>query len=364
MHEAKKERMWQEQKRSGVQEAVKKAEKEALQYLKSQAGKLWLEVEAYKRAEVALDALGGKTADKWRKKAADKHKSMIIAYYERKKAKVAQIRDQKAAEWNAELERARGELKNAREGYMKNTLQEQVTTLTKAISSMPENNVIKKLSRECERKCQDVDDEWADADSTDSSDSDAEMPSSDDESPNAERRRQRYIRRHHEKKELSRKNGRVNKEVDNYEIPLDPIEKAFSIIKTAVEFIIPPNAAAAKRRHKRARRYKKWFRNTLDVVDLRIRKIFQTLGGTFEEIQKECKHELFRQYLTSMVESARQKARQEYDVIDEVRQSMGGVGVEKIFRTWKRWALNKAQRLRRDARAEYRTSCKVFDAAM
>ena len=43
---------------------------------------------------------------------------------------------------------------------------------------------------------------------------------------------------------------------------------------------------------------------------------------------------------------------------------MGGVGVEKIFKAWKRWALNKLQRQRRDARAEFRISNKVFTAAM
>ena len=111
MHEVRKERLWLEQKRAGVAEAVSKAEKDAQAYLVSKQGKLWLETEAYKRAEAAMEAMGGATADKWRKKAADKHKSVILDYYDKKRVKVEAIRDKKAAEWNEELDRARNDLK-------------------------------------------------------------------------------------------------------------------------------------------------------------------------------------------------------------------------------------------------------------
>lgn len=246
---------------------------------------------------------------------------------------------------------------------MKNSLQEQVVTLTNAIASMPENAVIRKLALECERKCADVDDEWADADSTDSSDSDAELVSSGDESPGAERRRARYKRRYLESKRSSLKR-RVNKEVEEYYIPPDPLEAVVNGIYAAWSVLWPRSENAVRKSFKARRRYKRWVRNLFDVVDIRVRKWFMTVGGTFDEVQKECKHELFRQYLQSSIDMARQKAQKEFSLIDEIRQNMGGVGVEKIFRTWKKWALNKAQRLRRDARAEYKSSVKVFDAAM
>ncbi len=49
---------------------------------------------------------------------------------------------------------------------------------------------------------------------------------------------------------------------------------------------------------------------------MRIRKLFNTLNGTFDEIQKELKYEIYYQYITHQVMLAREKARHEFSVID------------------------------------------------
>ena len=361
----RKERMWIAYKKAGIEEAVKAAEAEALKYLHSSVGKLWVETEAYRQAEVILNAMGGEAQQQWRTKALEMKQSSIIAHYDRKIAYVEKIRTSKAAVFQEELDNVREEWKKAKEGYMKTTLETQMQELIGQISNMDENVHIHRLSTECERKCKDAVDQVYDADSTDSSDSDASLPDSEDESELAVLRRERYVRRYEE----DRDNDKLARRKDPLsEMPIPPLDYAVKKAKEALMPVIgvlfPHNRAREKRRAALYKRLKKSVNQVLDVVDIRVRKFYMKVGGNFDEIQKESKHELYRQYLETNIEQARERAKNEFDVIDQVRQSMGGVGVEKIFKAWKRWALNKLQRLRRDARAEFRTSTKIFTAAM
>eukprot|EP00605_Chrysophyceae_sp_TOSAG23-4_P001691 GSChrysophyteH1.ASY1.ANO1.1859.1 assembled CDS len=361
----RKERLWIAYKKSGIEEAVKTAEDAALKYLHSSVGKLWLETEAYKQAEITLNAMGGEAEKEWRVKALDRKQAAIIAHYDRKKALVESVRDKKAAVIQEELDLVKDEWKKAKEGYMKTTLEAQMQELIKKLASMDENIHLERLTLECDRKCKDAVDVIYDAESSDSSDSDVSLPDSEDESDLAQLRRERYIRRHEEQLEneklLLRKNklGPMPKSHIEY-----AIDKAKEKIYPITSIILPYNRAREKHRYQMYKKLKKSISHVIDVVDIRLRKFYMKVGGNFDEIQKEAKHELYRQYLESNIEQARSRAKGEFDVIDQVRQSMGGVGVEKVFKAWKRWALNKLQRLRRDARAEFRTSTLAFNASM
>ena len=361
----RKERLWVAYKKAGIEESVKTAEAEALKYLTSTVGKLWLETEAYRRAESVLNAMGGEAQQQWRAKALEMRKSAIVAHYDRKIAHVEMVRATKSSAIQEELDNVKEEFKKAKEGYMKTTLEAQMQDLKKQLATMDENVHLQLLNTECERKCKDVVNQLYDADSTDSSDSDASLPDSEDESELAVLRRERYVRRHEEeieKEKLSRR------KVPLSEMPLPPVDYTLKKVKEKllplVSAILPHNRAREKKRAALYKTLKKTVSHVIDVVDIRVRKFYMKIGGNFDEIQKEARHELYRQYLESNVNQARERAKHEFEVIDQVRQSMGGVGVEKIFKAWKRWALNKSQRLRRDARAEFRVSTKVFRAAM
>ncbi len=361
----RKERLWIAYKKSGIDEAVKTAEATALKYLHSSVGKLWLETEAYKQAEITLNAMGGEAQQVWREKAVERKQAYIIAHYDRKKDHVEKVRDEKAAVYQEELDTVKDEWKKAKEGYMKTTLEEQMQELMKTLANMDENVHLERLTLECERKCKDVIDVVYDAESSDSSDSDISLPDSEDESELAQLRRERYVRRHEEELENEKIARRKNKLGPMPKSHLEhAVLKAKETIYPITSIIMPHNRAREKGRAQAYKKMKANISHILDVVDIRIRKFFQKVGGNFDEIQKEAKHELYRQYLENSVEQARDRAKTEFDVIDQVRQSMGGVGVEKIFKAWKRWALNKLQRLRRDARAEFRTSTLAFNAAM
>jgi len=361
----RKERLWIAYKKAGIEEAVKTAEAESLKYLHSTVGKLWLETEAYRQAEVVLNAMGGEAQQQWRSKALEMKKRAIVAHYDRKIAHVDKVRVTKAAVYQEELDNVREEWKKAKEGYMKTTLETQMQELIAQLANMDENIHLARLNTECERKCKDAMDQLYDADSTDSSDSDASLPDSEDESEFAMLRRERYVRRYEE----DRDNDKLaRRKVPLSEMPLPLLDYAVKMTKESLKPIVgllfPYNRAKEKKRTALYKRLKRGVNQILDVVDIRVRKFYMKIGGNFDEIQKESKHELYRTYLENNVEQAREQAKKEFEVIDQVRQSMGGVGLEKIFKAWKRWALNKVQRLRRDARAEFRTSTKIFRAAM
>ena len=365
MEGVKKQRLWIAYKQTGIAEAVKKAEEEALKYLHSGAGKLWLETEAYNRAESALTAMGGDRVEQWREKALHMRQTSIMDYYEKKKARVEKIRDDKAFHMQEELDSVKEEYKKAKPGYMKTALHGQIEELIKRLANMDENVHIQRLSLECERRVNDAKDAMYDNDSTDSSDSDASLPDSQDDSELATMRRERYIRRYEERLDEEKVKRRLR--------PLEPIpltiteqavEQAKMLVLPVLGVIMPHNRKNEKIRAARYKSLKKTIQHIGDVVDIRVRKFFMQVGGDFDEIQKEAKHELYRQYLETNVEQARERAKNEFDVIDQVRESMGGVGIEKIFKAWKRWALNKLQRIRRDARAEFRTNNLMFTAAM
>lgn len=87
----KEERIWNTYKINGIRDAIKRAEYEAHDYLKSKAGKLWLEEKAYEKAEEMMQEKGADGAVGWRVRAADKKKKVIIRRFDRMKAKILKV---------------------------------------------------------------------------------------------------------------------------------------------------------------------------------------------------------------------------------------------------------------------------------
>ncbi len=288
MEGQKKERLWMALKKKGIEESEKKAEAEALKYLHSAVGKLWLETEAYKRAEATLNEMGGERQEQWREKAVNNAKAAIILYYEGKMKRVKRIRDEKAAAMQEELDQVREDWKKAKAGYMKTTLEQQMEELIKKLANMDENVHLQRLAKQMDRRCADVVDAVHEADDTDSSDSDAEMPDSDDESEIAQLRRERYVRRLEEELDEERIRKRRTPLQPIPPTPLEMLQREVELkVMPVVSVILPHNRKREKQRAALLKAAKKRLINVVDIVDIRVRKLFAKMGGIFDEIQKE-----------------------------------------------------------------------------
>lgn len=94
-----------------------------------------------------------------------------------------------------------------------------------------------------------------------------------------------------------------------------------------VEPVLQPVAdglsATANKVKKKVRRN---LRQIVEVATIRARKLYLKTNGHFDEVQRELKYEIYRQYVDHHVQQAREKARREFAVIESVRTNMEGMG--------------------------------------
>lgn len=57
-------------------------------------------------------------------------------------------------------------------------------------------------------------------------------------------------------------------------------------------------------------------RQAVEVATIRVRRMYLKTNGQFDEIQRELKYEIYRQYVDHHVQLAREKAHREFSVIE------------------------------------------------
>ena len=361
----KADRLWRIYKENGLTDAVKRAEKEAKGFLVSVEGKIWLEDTAFERAEEALMDVGATTVALKKQRILDKKKRRIISKYDRMSNRVTKVRDKKAVVLNAELDTLKEAVKTAVEGYMKTTVENRIDELTIEIAKLPETLLLIDLQRRCKVECEELEQEMIeDLDSDSSANTDETLPSSDDETPAAKRKRVRIARR--KKKEIKlqiEQKKRVEVEIPPQNL-FEEIEHQVTTKIKKYAKIIPRNSAWESNIVKAARRFEKKLRHVADVAELRIKRLQNKASGNFTEIQQEMKHDLYVQYIANSIHEARDKALKEFSCIEQVRQYSQGASTEIVFKEWKKYHFSRKQRERRDLRETWRVAIKGFNTAM
>jgi hypothetical protein len=191
----KQERLWNAYKVDGVLDAMKRAEHEAKLYLESAEGQLWLEDTAYEQAEAALLESGANKVVEKRHQDVEAQKRAVIAKFDKKKYKIQKVRDNKLQQIQASLDQLKADKQISQEGYVRNALEQRIQALTVRQANLPETTQLQQLQIECERSCAMLDGGMYEDDSVNTSEEDSSEFSTDDDSPEAQRWRQRIKRR-------------------------------------------------------------------------------------------------------------------------------------------------------------------------
>jgi hypothetical protein len=165
--------------------------------------------------------------------------------------------------------------------------------------------------------------------SSEGDDSDISEPDSDDDSSVAERKRQRLekIREAQEKLERTRMLAeKFTKEKD----PEDktPQEELEEFIKEGIKNINKRAQKGFKKIESKNKEIRKMMRRAVDIAEVRVRKWYKKSSGNFKEVQRDMKVEFFRQYVAQQVLAAKEKAEREFYIIEKVRESWEGMGLE------------------------------------
>lgn len=84
-----------------------------------------------------------------------------------------------------------------------------------------------------------------------------------------------------------------------------------------VDPVLKPIAQGASQQIVKIRKkLRRSVRQAVEVATIRARKLYQKTNGHFDEVQRELKYEIYRQYLDHHVQVAKDKARREFDVIE------------------------------------------------
>ncbi|KAJ1439312.1 hypothetical protein B484DRAFT_415932 [Ochromonadaceae sp. CCMP2298] len=362
----KVDRQWSAYKTNGLMDAVNRAEHEAKLYLDSYAGDLWLEETAYEQAEEVLQEGGVDAVVQGKYAGLERQKKKIIAKFDYKIDRVQKERDRKLGQLEASLEQLKADKQKAREGYVQNALDQRISALTVQLANLPETIQLKQLQTDCERDCLLLDEGLYDSDSVNTSEEDSSEFSSEDESPEAERWRVRLSRR--DAKALQKENHTKIK--GRFDIKMDQkkglLAQAHHMVEEVVvnPVLLPLGHAVSYQYKSTRRKIARSYRTIVEGATIRARKLYMTANGHFNEIQKELKYEIYRQYVDHHMQIAKDKARREFRVIETVRQSMEGMGRDKAFRAWKFFMITKKRRMRKDLRKVWKMATRGFEAAM
>jgi hypothetical protein len=192
----KHDRLWNAYKSDGMRDAIKRAEYESKLYLDSAEGQLWLEDTAYEQAEEVLVEGGANAVVEKRYQELEKQKRRIVQKYDRQKERVQKVRDQKIAQLEASLEQLKEDKRVAKEGYVRNAVEQRIQALTVKLAHLPETAQLLQIQEDCERDCALLDEGLYDSDSVNTSEVDSSDFSTDDESPEAQRWKEKLERRY------------------------------------------------------------------------------------------------------------------------------------------------------------------------
>lgn len=191
----KHDRLWNAYKSDGMRDAMKRAEYEAKLYLDSAEGQLWLEDTAYEQAEDVLLESGANAVVEGRYKDVEYRKKQVVLKYDKKKEKIQKVRDQKIQQLEKSLDLLKEDRRLAKEGYVRSAVEQRIQNLTVKLANLPETSELQQLQDDCERDCAALDEGLYESDSVNTSEVDSSDFSTDDESPEARRWRERLRKR-------------------------------------------------------------------------------------------------------------------------------------------------------------------------
>ncbi len=367
----RQERLWNAFIDNGVQDAVRRAEKEATDYLDTSEGSLWLTQLSYEKAEEMISESGAMRALKWRDRLAESKKNKIIRRYARLKARVEKVRDKKMQGLKADLEKVKSELQTAPPGYIRKTLESRRDFLSLTMSTLQENLHLKRLQESCDKEVETAEAEVFEV-SSDESSTDSELDDEED------RLRKRNARQKKLQDDLAAGGKKNKSEIDTLkkEIPaLRPQHIFEQIYEAAVteykklsskmgsEKPAPVGSWRYSYRSKK-KNLKKMMQSAIDIADSKLRQIAMKGSGNFDEKQKEMRYELYHQYVEHAKTVARRKAEGEFKAMAKIRRGWSGAGMRESFAEWKFWVQNKQRRRRRDLRYQWRRTYRAFMSGM
>ena len=83
-----------------------------------------------------------------------------------------------------------------------------------------------------------------------------------------------------------------------------------------VKPVMEPISAVSRQVNKVHKKVRRAVRQAVEVATIRAKKLYLKSNGHFDEVQKELKYEIYRQYLDHHVQLAKDKARHEFTVVE------------------------------------------------
>lgn len=346
----KQERLWKVYKESSEQDAVRRAEAEARAYLSGREGHRWLQNAAYEQAEEQLLDGGVSRVVQNRIDRAEARKRRIVHAFQKRQVRLAAVRDRKASALQAELDKLKAVRGNAGEGYLRAVLDQRIQAVVLQLSSIPEARQLQELEKKCEDAVQAIEDALYRTSSSSSENEDSTSAEEELEQQEEE-----------EEEQQQKERAAALKEAKEAESLSEDLQRLWMRTKGLFQ---PIQARMARRTRRWTRRAQRYARDVVEVQTIRWKRTLDRLRGNLDELQRELAHELERQYIAHEITRAREKVRREFHVLEEVRQSLQGTSLLQCFLSWKRWVWAKRQRLRRDARRQYRLATRGFLAAV
>lgn len=487
----KAERKWSAYKVEHENDAVRRAELDALEYLNSRPGQRWLDETAADQAE---DVLMEQTVEKIvvkRIKNTEKAKTKVLKKFDKLISRVQRIKDDKFSKLQKEVNDTKDQLRNTREGYLKSVLEKRLEDLSKAMADIPEIEQLQNLQKQCQKEIDALekdlykgiesdDDEAAkknrrkqknlnkkknakknqnadgkfevgpldkngnvkDEEQGDKEEGKGEDSSNEDDASNkndlqedkadvfvsdeeddliecmdsdelrevVERDRRDFARKEEmydsddsceeartyrrlrmkriQRLKLLEDRKRLQEEQHDHvqrQILQLQNDKAPKTMRLAIDLLMLQAShrnrmiaealrSSTLHRHlvKPMKRYlreqrvvaRRQLRDLVEVSKIRTAKVLRRLNGDFNEVMRELKYEIRRQYLSHAMQKARDAARHEFSVIERVRSKMLGASLEMTFIAWKKYVWTKTERERKDKRRVYKQACKHYETSM
>ena len=80
--------------------------------------------------------------------------------------------------------------------------------------------------------------------------------------------------------------------------------------------VAPVTTEASRQANKLRKKMRRSVRQAVEVATIRTRKLYLKFNGHFDEVQRELKYEIYRQYVDHHVAEAKEKAKHEFAVIE------------------------------------------------
>jgi hypothetical protein len=327
------------QKRS-LDDAVQRAEHEALKYLTSASGDLWLTLASYSKAEEVMNERLADRAVDHREHSIQRKKLVLIDKYTARIRRLQAVLDVKMRELQVVADGYRLELTTARAGYMSKRLHSKIEAVTTEMDRLPEHALIISLNKECEDACIHLEESLMGDYDDYNNDSGAEDGEKDGEV-----------------------NGKIGK-WRRHHAPSAADENLMDRVREELNTFVKGTVGLVGRGELAFKQMERSIRIAMDIADMRVRKVAMIARGDFSEVQRELKHDMFSQYVAHAVAVVRRQTEANFRNTDRVREALQGRDIQIMFDEWKRWVRTKQRRVRRDMRMECRRAVRGFEAGM